>query len=127
MLHGDRAETPGHHLLQGVLVELHQAVVKFDPETPRRSTRPSGKFLVEGSQEVVGKVQTTPQNRFETTRPGRNSERFLKRTLRWVEQKRCLTWSADFAQVRFQARPVCNWTVLERKVAKACCERLQTT
>ena len=31
--------------------------------------------------------------------PGRDSEgRFLKRAIRWVEHKRCFTWSGDPAQ-----------------------------
>ena len=61
-------------------------------------------FLVEAPLERLGKVETTPRNHFETLRlavvgPGRDSdERFLKRTIRWVEHKRSITWSADPTQ-----------------------------
>ena len=67
------------------------------------------------------------ENHFETTSlavvgPGRDSEgRFLKRTICWVEHKRCPTW---FRQNR---PPTCvTQTVLERMVDKACSLKFQT-
>ena len=61
----------------------------------------------------LGKVETTLRHHFETKRlavvgPGRDSEeRFLKRTIRWVEHRRCCTWTADQAQAE-QAIHMCD-------------------
>ena len=60
--------------------------------------------------------------------PGRDSEgRFLKRAIRLVEHKRCITWSADPAEAE-KAIHMCD---LDRagtnRWNKPCCERLQTT
>ena len=60
-------------------------------------------FCEEASLEG-GKVETTRRHHFETKRLavvglGRDrEERFLKRTIRWLEHKRCFTCSADPAQ-----------------------------
>ena len=64
------------------------------------SRNPAAISLWKASLERLGKVETSLRNHFETTRlavvgPGRDSEEgLLKRTTRWVEHRRCFTWSA---------------------------------
>ena len=68
---------------------------------------------------------------FETKRlavvgPGRDiEERHPRRTISWVEHKRCFTWSADPAQAE-QAIHMCDLERWNERCDKPC-ERFQTT
>ena len=83
-------------------VDLEQRVSKN--VVPSQPNGHGEDFLVEAPLEGLGKAETTLRHHVETKRlavvgPGRDSdERLLKRTIRWVEHIRSITWSDDPTQ-----------------------------